>query len=338
MAALLEFDDISIAYRTHEAEVFAIERVKLTLNPGQSLGLVGESGCGKSTLALAALGLLPRSGKITRGVIRFNGQVITGKEESELRPLRWRRMAYVPQSALASLVPVHSIRRQFRDTAAAHGMRAKETDTRAVELLRLVELDSAVLERFPHELSGGMRQRAIIALALLFRPPMLVADEPTTGLDVIVQRQIVNLLSELRQREGLSLVFISHDIGVVAELCDRVAVLYAGEVMEEGPTADVLSRPAHPYTMGLAQSFPDIRSPDRPLVSIAGHTPRLTAPTIACPFASRCPFVREVCRTIKPATVAIGDERSIACHFADEAEKMREVARRPGIWDTGLAA
>jgi oligopeptide/dipeptide ABC transporter ATP-binding protein len=338
MGAILEFEDISIVYRTQEGEVFAVERVKLALAAGQALGLVGESGCGKSTLALAALGLLPRPARITHGAIRFDGGVISGKEESELRPLRWRRMAYVPQSALASLVPVHSIRRQFRDTGAAHGMRATEADARAVELLRQVELDRAVLDRFPHELSGGMRQRAIIALALLFRPPMLVADEPTTGLDVIVQRQIVDLLSELRRSEGLSLIFISHDIGVVAELCDRVAVLYAGEVMEEGPTTEVLSRPAHPYTMGLAQSFPDIRAPDRPLVSIAGHTPRLTEPTRACPFASRCPFVREVCRTTKPARVRVAQGRSIACHFASDSEAMRQAAARPGLWDAGQAA
>jgi oligopeptide/dipeptide ABC transporter ATP-binding protein len=318
--------------------VFAVERVTLAVEVGQALGLVGESGCGKSTLALAALGLLPRLADITRGAVSFEGQVVSGLSETALRALRWRRMAYVPQSALASLVPVHSVRRQFRDTAAAHGMRTAEADARAVELLRRVELHPTVLDRFPHELSGGMRQRAIIALALLFRPPLLVADEPTTGLDVIVQRQIVNLLSELRRSEGLSLIFISHDIGVVAELCDRVAVLYAGEVMEEGPTADVLASPAHPYTMGLAQSFPDVREPDRPLVSIGGHPPRLTEPTKACPFASRCPFVRDICRSQKPARANIAPGRSIACHFANEAPQMRAAASRPGIWDAGLAA
>jgi oligopeptide/dipeptide ABC transporter ATP-binding protein len=195
-----------------------------------------------------------------------------------------------------------------------------------------------VLDRFPHEMSGGMRQRAIIALALLFRPPLLVADEPTTGLDVIVQRQIVNLLVDLRRNEGLSLLFISHDIGVVAELCDRVAVLYAGEVMEEGPTAEVLASPSHPYTMGLAQSFPDIRTPDRPLVSIAGHPPRLTERPKGCPFVSRCPFARDVCRTDKPARTSVAAGRSVACHFADEAPRMRETAMRAGVWDTGVAA
>ena len=168
--AVLEIDDVSIVYHTAEAEVFAINRVSLALGAGGSLGLVGESGCGKSTLALAALGLLPRLADISHGTIRFEGRPISTMSEAQLRPLRWRRMAYVPQSALASLVPVHSIRRQFRDTAAAHGMGAPEADKRAAELLRRVELDPDLLDRFPHELSGGMRQRAIIALALLFQP------------------------------------------------------------------------------------------------------------------------------------------------------------------------
>lgn len=336
--ALLALDDLSIVYHTDETDVFAVDRVSLKLEAGEALGLVGESGCGKSTLALAALGLLPRLADITRGTIQFEGQEVARMGEAERRTLRWRRMAYVPQSALASLVPVHSIRRQFRDTGAAHGMRAAMADKRAADLLRRVELDPALLDRFPHELSGGMRQRAIIALALLFRPPLLVADEPTTGLDVIVQRQVVSLLADLRRNEGLSLLFISHDIGVVAELCDRVAVLYAGEVMEEGPTAEVLASPTHPYTMGLAQSFPDIRAPDRPLVSIAGHPPRLTEPTQGCPFASRCPFVRDICRAQRPARTSTTPGRSTACHFPDEAPKMREAANRPGIWDAGLAA
>jgi oligopeptide/dipeptide ABC transporter ATP-binding protein len=336
--ALLELDELSIVYHAREADVFAVNRVSLALQAGGALGLVGESGCGKSTLALAALGLLPPVADTTHGMIRFEGQVVSGMPEADLRAMRWRRAAYVPQSALASLVPVHSIGRQFRDTAAAHGMRAAQADARAVELLRRVELDPALVDRFPHELSGGMRQRVIIALALLFRPPLLVADEPTTGLDVIVQRQIVGQLSELRRSEGLSLLFISHDIGVVAELCDRVAVLYAGEVMEEGPTAKVLGSPMHPYTMGLAQSFPDIRAPDRPLVSIAGHPPALREPIPGCPFASRCPFVREICRSQKPARTTAAPDRSIACHFAHHASDMREAASRAGIWDAGLVA
>jgi len=241
-------------------------------------------------------------------------------------------MAYVPQGAQNALVPVHSLRRQFRDTAAAHGMRAGEADERAEALLRRVELAPAILDRFPHELSGGMRQRAIIALALLFGPALLVADEPTTGLDVIVQRQVVGLLRDLREERGLALLFISHDIGVVADLCARVAVLYAGRVMEGGRTAEVFARPDHPYTMGLARAFPDIRFPDRALVSIAGHPPRLSAPPGGCPFAPRCPFAQPLCRTTPPL-VETSPGRTVACHFADRAAELRERARDPGLWE-----
>ena len=335
---MLALEDLSIAYRLRTGPVQAVSGVTLRLAAGGSLGLVGESGCGKSTLALAALALLPDEARITGGAVRFEGRDLARLPEAALRPLRWRRMAYVPQSAQNALVPVHSLRRQFRDTAAAHGMRPGEADARAEALLRRVELEPAILDRFPHELSGGMRQRAIIALALLFGPGLLVADEPTTGLDVIVQRQVVGLLRDLRAERGLALLFISHDIGVVAELCGRVAVLYAGQVMEAGPTAEVLALPDHPYTMGLRRSFPDIRHPERAMVSIAGHPPRLAAPPRGCPFAPRCPFAKPVCREVPPPLLETAPGRVAACHFADRAEALRERAREPSLWDDREAA
>jgi len=328
---MLALDNISIVYAAKGEAVQAVSGVTLALEAGGSLGLVGESGCGKSTLALAALALLPPEARITTGAVRFEGQDLARVPERVLRPLRWRRMALVPQSAQNALVPVHSLRRQFRDTAAAHGMRAAEADARADALLRRVELDPAILDRFPHELSGGMRQRAIIALALLFGPALLVADEPTTGLDVIVQRQVVTLLRELRAERGLALLFISHDIGVVSELCARVAVLYAGRVMESGSTAQIFSRPDHPYTMGLQRAFPDIRFPERAVVSIAGHPPRLSAPPTGCPFAPRCPFAAAICAT-PPPLVETAPGHAVACHFAGRAAELREQARDPAIW------
>lgn len=330
---MLALDDVSIIYAARSGPVQAVSGVTLALPPGGSLGLVGESGCGKSTLALAALALLPAEARLAGGTVRLDGRDLAAIPEAELRKLRWTRMAYVPQSAQNALVPVHSLRRQFRDTAAAHGMRSAQADERAAALLRRVELDPAVLDRFPHELSGGMRQRAMIALALLFGPSLLVADEPTTGLDVIVQRQVVDLLRDLRGEDGLALLFISHDIGVVAELCSLVAVLYAGKVMETGPTATVFSEPAHPYTMGLQRAFPDIRHPERAIVSIAGHPPRLSAPPKGCPFAPRCPFAQPVCRDVTPPLVAVPDGRSVACHFVDEAAALRDRARDPSLWD-----
>lgn len=326
--ALLEITDLSIRY----GAIRAIERVSLDLAPAGSLGLVGESGCGKSTLALATLRLLPRVAAIHSGTIRFEGHDLATMSERQLRTFRWRRAAYVPQSAQNSLVPIHTLRRQFRDTAAAHGMPRREVDAKAADLLRRVELDPAVLNRFPHELSGGMRQRAIIALALLFDPVLLVADEPTTGLDVIVQRQTIELLRELRAERQLAVLFISHDIGVVAELCDRVAVLYAGRVMETGSTAQVLSTPCHPYTIGLQRSFPDIRDPERPISSIAGHPPRLSEALPGCTFAVRCPFAQPVCHTQEPTLIPLSAGHSVACHFATDAASMRHAAQQPELW------
>jgi peptide/nickel transport system ATP-binding protein len=333
--ALLEINDLIVEYG---GAVRAVEGVSLALESGGSLGLVGESGCGKSTLALATLRLLPPAGAIVAGTIRFEDQDLATISERQLRAIRWRRASYVPQSAQNSLVPVHSLRRQFLDTADAHGMRRRDAEQEAVALLRRVELDPGVLDRYPHELSGGMRQRAIIALALLFDPVLLVADEPTTGLDVIVQRQTVTLLRDLRAERQLALLFISHDIGVVAELCDRVAVLYAGRVMETGDTVQVLSEPCHPYTIGLRRSFPDIRDPERPITSIAGYPPRLSETLAGCAFASRCPFAQPICRTQAPALLPLTNGHAVACHFAGDAVAMRRRAQTPGLWEGGLAA
>ncbi|WP_291295742.1 ABC transporter ATP-binding protein [Elioraea sp.] len=330
---MLALDDVSIIYAARSGPVQAVSGVTLHLPVGGSLGLVGESGCGKSTLALAALSLLPPEARLSSGAVRLEGQDLATLPEAKLRRLRWTRMAYVPQSAQNALVPVHSLRRQFRDTAAAHGMRSAAADERAAALFQRVELDPAILDRFPHELSGGMRQRAMIALALLFGPSLLVADEPTTGLDVIVQRQVIDLLRDLRTEDGLALLFISHDIGVVAELCSHVAVLYAGKVMESGATDRVFSLPNHPYTMGLQRAFPDIRHPERSIVSIAGHPPRLSAPPQGCPFAPRCPFAQPLCHNTVPSLVAGPDGRAVACHFAADAEALRDRARDPALWD-----
>jgi peptide/nickel transport system ATP-binding protein len=336
--ALLEIDDLTVQYNSGGEIVRAVEGITLALEQGGSLGLVGESGCGKSTLALAVLRLLPQAGTIAAGTIRFEDRELSTMSEPGLRAIRWRRASYVPQSAQNSLVPVHSLRRQFLDTAVAHGMHRRAAEQAAVRLLRRVDLEAGVLDRYPHELSGGMRQRAIIAMALLFDPVLLVADEPTTGLDVIVQRQTVSLLRDLRAEYRLALLFISHDIGVIAELCDRVAVLYAGRVMETGHAAQVLSEPCHPYTIGLRRSFPDIRDPERPITSIAGHPPRLSEPMVGCAFASRCPFAQPICQTQAPTLLPLHNGRSVACHFAGDAATMRRMAQRPELWDGVRAA
>jgi peptide/nickel transport system ATP-binding protein len=331
----LTLERVSIAYRTRREAVHAVSEVSLELPEGRTLGLVGESGCGKSTLALAVLRLLPPTAQVS-GAIRFEGHDLVALDEDSLRALRWRRLAYVPQSAMNSLVPVTKLRQQFRETWAEHREPPSGFAARVEELMRRVELDPELLDRYAHELSGGQRQRAIIAMSLLLAPALLIADEPTTGLDVIVQRQVIDLLRSLRAERRMSLIFISHDIGVVAELCDEVAVLYAGEVMESGPVGAVFGEPLHPYTMGLAQAFPDIRAPERALASIPGAPPRLIEKLAACAFAPRCPFAEERCRREKPAMREFVGGNRVACHRADEAAALRPLAQRPETWDAAV--
>ncbi|WP_137391084.1 ABC transporter ATP-binding protein [Rhodoligotrophos defluvii] len=332
---LLSVQNVSVQYSGYGQTVHALSDISFVLEQGSTLGLVGESGCGKSTLALTILGLLPDTAR-AKGTVSFEGQNLLGLSEAERNKVRWRRLAYVPQSAVNSLNPVTTLFHQFRMAWRAHGGRG-DGRARAEELFRRVDLDPALLSRYPHELSGGMRQRAIIALALMFNPSLLVADEPTTGLDVIVQRQVINLLRDLRAKEGMAIIFISHDIGVVAELCDRVAVMYAGEIAEIGPTAQVLSAPTHPYTMGLKQAFPDIREPEAPLVSIAGAPPRLLEVPSYCSFSDRCPFVAPICRQKKPPLAPFGPGQAATCHFGDEAPELRRRAAEPSIWEAEAA-
>lgn len=264
----------------------------------------------------------------------FDGTDLLRLPEAELRRRRWVDLAYVPQGAMNALDPVRDLVRQFAVTLRAHGQggsRAQDR-ARAAALYARVGLDERWLDRFPHEYSGGMRQRAAIALAMLFAPRLLIADEPTTGLDVLVQRQVLDLLQEARAARGMAMLFVSHDIAIVAELCERVAVLYAGELVEVGPTAAVLGGPAHPYTMGLRQAVPDIRQPDRRIVSILGAPPSLAPPPPGCAFAPRCPFALDRCRREAPPAVDRGAGRRVLCHRAGEASALWAASADPELW------
>jgi len=310
----------------------AVNDVSFALADGMSLGLVGESGCGKSTLTLALLGLLPAKARIPSGSVVIGGTETVGIDQARMRRMRWRELAWVPQGAASALSPVSTIFSQFVQTGRAHG----QTDVaalrqRATQLFADVELTPSWLDAFPHQLSGGMRQRVIIALSLLFDPKLLLADEPTTGLDVIVQKQVIETLKRLQQRHGTTLIFVSHDIGVVADLCSDIAVMYAGQIVEQGSTADTLAFPLHPYTIGLRQSFPDIRHPERPIVSIPGRMPALSAPPTQCSFSDRCPFVRERCNAERPLLRPV-DGGLVACHFAEEAPAMRAKVAEGAAW------
>jgi oligopeptide/dipeptide ABC transporter ATP-binding protein len=326
---LLDVQDLGVSYRAGQQSVQALSNISFSLKTGETLGIVGESGCGKSTLAKAILTLLPRNASRNAGSVRLDGTELFTASPEELRQLRWTKMAYVTQSAMDSLNPVARILQQFAETAQAHGQ--KNVAPRAEALLRDVGIDAKRLRSYPHELSGGMRQRVIIALSLLFEPPLLVADEPTTGLDVIVQRQVLDLLRRMRAKHGTAVIFISHDIAVIAELCASVAVMYGGRIIEIGSTLDVLERPLHPYTMGLKQAFPDIRDPRRALITIPGAPPSLARPVEACLFAPRCPFAQDLCRTKLPP-LEEREGRKVACHFAEQAAEFRERAANPATW------
>ena len=333
--SLLSVENLSIEYRSRRGIVRAVRNTSFELGPGETLGLVGESGCGKSTLAMGVLGLLPPTAVVASGAVKLRGRDLGALDGEALRALRWRKIAYVPQSAMNSLNPVARLRDQFEEIWRAHGGARDNVREKAEALFVRVGLDPRRLRSYPHELSGGMRQRAIIAMALMFEPELLVADEPTTGLDVIVQRGVLNLLRRLQAEERMSVIFVSHDIAVVAELCERVAVMYAGEIVELGPARRIFGSPVHPYTMGLEQAFPDIRDPKRMLVSIAGSPPRLDRPLEGCPFTARCPFAAERCRVEKPAVRAIAEGHVVACHFAEDAEANRKRAREPVVWQRG---
>lgn len=324
--SLVVIEDLWVSYGRAEA----LRAVSLDLAAGASLGLVGESGSGKTTLALALLGLLPKAGRVLRGRAQFDGVDLLTLPPEQLRRRRWVDLAYVPQGAMNALDPVQDLLRQFEATQRAH--RGGSARMRAIELFDRVGLEESWLRRFPHEFSGGMRQRATIALAMLFEPRLLIADEPTTGLDVLVQRQVLDLLREAQREKGMAMLFVSHDIAIVAELCDRIAVLYAGQLIEAGATASILDQPAHPYTMGLRRAVPDIRFPDRPVLSIEGAPPSLAPPPEGCAFAARCPFVEARCRVELPVARVLDDGRQVACHRADEAPELWRMAQSSEVW------
>jgi oligopeptide/dipeptide ABC transporter ATP-binding protein len=317
---LLEVRDLAVEFRTRRGVVRAVRGLSYTLDAGESLGIVGESGSGKSVSALAVLGLLPkRSAGITAGSIRFRGRELVGAPERELRAIRGSAIALIFQDPLSSLNPVLTIGRQIEEQLRAHGKAAdhRAAEVRALELLELVGIPAAArrLRQYPHELSGGMRQRAMIAMALSCDPALLIADEPTTALDVTIQAQILELLEQLRATLGMSILLITHDLGVVAGHTSRVAVMYAGRVVEEGPTEPLLARPAHPYTLGLLRSIARLDRPRQAtLTPIPGTPPDLASDLRGCPFAPRCPYARERCAE-DPPLGAVEPGREAACWF-----------------------
>lgn len=317
---VLEVDDLHVWFGLpHGGQVHAAAGVSFSLAPGERFGLVGESGCGKTTTILALMGLLPPNAELA-GDVRVSGRSILAGGEESARQHRWKDIAMVFQGAMNALNPVQKVGRQIAEPMAYHGIaRGAAARKRAGELLELVGIPAAAGERYPHEFSGGMRQRAAIALALACEPKVLLADEPTTALDVMVQAQILELLTRLTGELGLALVLVTHDLPVVAQVCDRAAVMYAGEIVEAGPTDALYHAPRHPYTRLLFAATPDLYG-EEPVVSIPGAPPRLDSVITGCPFRPRCDSVLDRCAGEQPLLRAVGQAHQAACHRNELAE------------------
>ncbi|GGL66229.1 dipeptide ABC transporter ATP-binding protein [Halocalculus aciditolerans] len=332
--SLLEVENLEVTYGTKNGKVHAVNGVSFDIDEGVNYGLAGESGSGKSTVAEAVLGLLPDNGTVESGSVQFNGKDLTSLSPTERREILWEDIAYIPQSAMDSLDPVMSTGAQIRQAIQTHRDVSKsDARERVRELFDIVGLDPGRIDDYPHEFSGGMRQRVTIAMALALEPDLIIADEPTTGLDVIVQDKIIDKILEIQERMDSSLMLITHEIGVIAETCDELSILYGGKVMEQGSVDNVLINPTNPYTMGLKNSFPEIDELADDPVSIPGSPPNLDSKPSGCVFQERCPFSTPECETEHPDFVDLPNRNHrSACHHVNRAATMRQDATEPDTW------
>lgn len=330
---ILSIRGLKVNYETQDGTVQAVDDVSLDIQEAQQLGLIGESGCGKTTLLKAIVQVLPRNGRIASGQILFKGMDLLRLPAAEMRQLRWREIATIPQASMDSLNPVQRVGKQLIKLLTVRGgLDKRAAHRRAVELFDLVGLDTGRLMHYPHEFSGGMKQRAVIAMALALNPSLLIADEPVTALDVIVQHQILEVLRRLQEELNLTVMLITHDISVVAQVCDSVSVMYAGQIVEQADAKPFFQSPAHPYSLGLQQAFPNLVRPRDVLVSIEGYPPDLRQPPPGCRFAERCPFVLEACHQTDPVLENVGDNRTAACLRSNEMDVLRQQAEDPTLW------
>jgi peptide/nickel transport system ATP-binding protein len=317
MSALIEIRDLRIRFHGDDGRItHAVDSVDLSVANGATLGLVGESGCGKSVTSLAIMGLLPKQTTEITGAIRFDGLDLLNAADQTLRDLRGNRLAMIFQEPMTSLNPSFTIGDQIIETILRHrGGSRKSARERAIELLRRVHIPSPErrIDEYPHKLSGGMRQRVMIAMALACDPQLLIADEPTTALDVTLQAQILELMRELKAASGAAIILITHDLGVVAEVCDEVAVMYAGEIVERAPVDELFASPQHPYTVGLLGSIPRLDHRAEQLATIEGMVPNMAQPPSGCRFAARCPFVLEACTRAPPPLVEVSPGHVSRC-------------------------
>jgi len=316
--SLLNVENLKVYYSTKKGPVKAVDNINLEIKRGEALGLAGESGSGKTTVALSILKILPANGKIVDGKILFNGVDIVKIPEKQMKQIRWKKIALVFQGAMNALDPLYSLGDQIVEAILTHEPKLdkREALSRAEELLELVGMERKRIKSYPHELSGGMRQRGLIAMALACNPELLIADEPGTALDVIVQAQVLGVIEELRKKLNLSMMLITHDLSVIADTCDKAAIMYAGKIVEYADVIDLFEGPLHPYTIGLIRAFPHIKSARTRISSIPGTPPDLLNPPNGCRFHPRCPyFIKGKCEVIEPVLIEKMLNHKVACHL-----------------------
>lgn len=312
---VLEVENLVMYYKTMKGYVKAVDNVSFDVEKGEAMGLVGESGCGKTTIGMSILRLLPSNAEIQGGKIVFNGTNLLNLSDKEMRTVRWKGISMIFQAAMNALNPVHRIESQIVEAIKTHeNVPKEEARERVAQLYRLVGLDPERARDYPHEYSGGMKQRAVIAMALACNPDIIIADEPTTALDVIVQDQIISEIKRLQKELHMTMIYISHDISVIAESCERIAVMYAGILAEYANSIDLFKNPMHPYTQALMNSFPSIKGPKKRLIPVPGEPPNLLNPPTGCRFHPRCPIAMDVCKKQVPDFIEFENRHWAACH------------------------
>lgn len=319
--SLLEVQNLTTYYTTLRGPVHAVENISFSMDKGEPLGLAGESGCGKTTVALSILKILPYNGKVISGKILFKGKDIVKVSDEEMRTqIRWKGASLIFQGAMNALNPVYKIEDQIIEAILTHepGVTKKEAKERIVRLFEMVGVDPSRKGNYPHEFSGGMKQRAMIAMALACNPEILIADEPGTALDVIVQAQVLKLFNELKKRLNLATILISHDLSIISETCDKLAIMYAGKIVELGDVYTMFKDPLHPYTEGLISAFPNIKEQRRKMISIPGTPPDLLRPPSGCKFHPRCSYAMDICKKNEPEFIEISKGHFVMCHLVSK--------------------